>query len=66
MCVMYFVHLPQFCKPSPFYVLLLGNFNINYFDTSSTGFCQLDNLLSSFNLFKLCKSSRGLSVTLLS
>ena len=33
--------------------LLLGDFNVNYFDTSSTAFCQLDNLLSSFNLFQV-------------
>ena len=33
--------------------LLLGDFNVNYFDTSSTAFCQLDNLLSSLNLFQV-------------
>ena len=33
--------------------LLLGDFNVNYFDTSSAAFCQLDNMLSSFNLYQV-------------
>ena len=33
--------------------LLIGDFNINYFDTFSNAFCQLDNLLSSFDIFQV-------------
>ena len=37
--------------------VLLGDFNVNYLDSSITGFCELNNIMSSFNLYpKLCRS----------
>ena len=43
--------------------LLLGDFNVNYFDTSSAAFCQLDNMLSSFNLYQVVQEPTRVAIS---
>ena len=43
--------------------VLLGDFNVNYLDTSNSVFCLLDNILSNYNLFQVVQEPTRVAST---